>query len=132
MQVKLLKSKILRAAVTDAEVDYEGSHAIDEEYMKKIGLLPFEKILVANITNGERLETYAIPAPVGSRAFCLNGAAAHRGNVGDLLVIMSFCDMDLEEAKTWQPHVIVLGDDNNAIIKERNCQNAHEVELTVC
>ena len=132
MQLNLLKSKILRAEVTDAHVDYEGSLAIDEEYMQKIGLLAYEKILVANISNGERLETYAIPAPVGSRAICLNGAAAHRGKAGDLLVIMSFCQVDAEEAKSWKPKVIVLGEHNQRIIKDRTGASEVEELLTVC
>ncbi|MGE9297002.1 MAG: aspartate 1-decarboxylase [Puniceicoccales bacterium] len=119
MLVDILKSKILRAEVTEAEKDYEGSLAIDKELMERIGLLPYEKILVGNITNGERLETYAIEAPAGSRKFALNGAAAHRGKVGDLLVIMSFARMTAEEAKEWTPRVVVLADGNRTIIKER-------------
>ncbi|WP_309398643.1 aspartate 1-decarboxylase [Cerasicoccus maritimus] len=119
MLVDILKSKILRAEVTEAEVDYEGSLAIDAELMERIGLLPFEKILVGNISNGERLETYAIEAPAGSRKFALNGAAAHRGKPGDLLVIMSFARMTAEEAKEWTPRVVVLADGNQTIVKER-------------
>ncbi|GHC04449.1 aspartate 1-decarboxylase [Cerasicoccus arenae] len=119
MLVDILKSKILRAEVTQAEVDYEGSLAIDSELMERIGLLPYEKILVGNITNGERLETYAIAAPAGSREFALNGAAAHRGKPGDLLVIMSFARMTPEEAAKWSPRVVVLADSNRTIIKER-------------
>ncbi len=119
MLVDILKSKILRAEVTEAEVDYEGSLAIDAELMERIGLLPYEKILVGNITNGERLETYAIEAPAGSRKFALNGAAAHKGKPGDLLVIMSFARMSIEEAKEWTPRVVVLGDGNQTIVKER-------------
>lgn len=119
MLVDILKSKILRAEVTEAEVDYEGSLAIDAELMERIGLLPYEKILVGNITNGERLETYAIEAPAGSRKFALNGAAAHKGKIGDLLVIMSFARMTMEEAREWTPRVIVLADGNETIVKER-------------
>ncbi|WP_309386710.1 aspartate 1-decarboxylase [Cerasicoccus frondis] len=119
MLVDILKCKILRAEVTEAEVDYEGSLAIDAELMERIGLLPYEKILVGNITNGERLETYAIEAPAGSRTFALNGAAAHRGKPGDLLVIMCFAQMSPEEAKGWKPRVVVLADGNQTIVKER-------------
>ena len=118
MQLNILKSKILRAEVTHAELHYEGSLAIDSELMEKVDMLPYEKILIGNITNGERFETYAIPAPAGSKAFSLNGAAAHKGKPSDLLVIMSFAQMDAEEAKIWKPKVIVLGDHNQRIIKQ--------------
>jgi len=130
MLVDILKSKILRAEVTEAEVDYEGSLAIDSELMERIGLLPYEKILVGNISNGERLETYAIEAPAGSRKFALNGAAAHKGKIGDLLVIMSFARMSAEEAKEWTPRVVVLGDGNRTIVKERAPDNT-EAEFRV-
>ncbi|QYY36374.1 aspartate 1-decarboxylase [Ruficoccus sp. ZRK36] len=120
MTVEILKSKILRAEVTEAVADYEGSLAIDGALMKRIGLLPFEKILVGNITNGERLETYAIEAPEGSGTFALNGAAAHKGKVGDLLVIMNFAQISYEEAKSWKPRVIVMADHNRTILKERS------------
>lgn len=119
MELELLKCKILRAEVTEAEADYEGSLAIDADLMARIGLLPYEKILVGNITNGERLETYAIEAPSGSGTFALNGAAAHRGKPGDLLVIMAFARMSEEEARAWKPRVIVLADHNRTVLKER-------------
>jgi aspartate 1-decarboxylase len=117
MQLNILKAKILRATTTDAQRDYEGSLAIDSSFMEKINLLPYEKILVGNITNGERFETYAIPAPAGSLTFSLNGAAAHKGSVGDLLVIMAFAQMDEQEALHWQPKVLVLGDGNKKILR---------------
>ena len=117
MNVSVLKSKILRAAVTDRSVDYEGSLAIDEEWMQQIGLLPYEKILVGNINNGERFETYAIPAPRGSLAIGLNGAAAHKGALGDLLVIMAFAQMDIDEARLWKPAVLVLADQNRRVVR---------------
>ena len=118
MQITLLKSKILRAEVTDRALHYEGSLAIDSALMEQIGLLPFEKILVGNIANGERFETYAIEAPRGSHAICLNGAAAHKGEVGDLLVIMSFAQMTTEEAADWSPRVIRLADQNRQVLKK--------------
>ena len=120
MLVQLLKSKILRATVTDALLDYEGSLAIDESFMKKTGLLCGEKILVGNITNGKRFETYAIPAPAGSRTISLRGAAAHMGKVGDLLVLMSFAQMTPEEAAVWNPSTITLAKENTEIIKAHN------------
>ena len=120
MLVSVLRSKILRAEVTECSVDYEGSLAIDQKWMDLLGLLPYEKILVGNITNGERLETYAIPAPAGSLTIALNGAAAHKGQQGDLLVIMAFGQMTEEEAREWKPRVIVLGEHNTKITRLTN------------
>lgn len=114
MQVHLLRSKIHRPAVTDASLDYEGSLAIDRDLMDRVGLQPYERILVGNLANGERFETYAIPAPRGSKAFELNGATAHLGKIGDRLTIMSFAWVDESEAGQWKPRVIVL-DENNTV-----------------
>ena len=114
MQLTLLKSKLLRAEVTDRALHYEGSLAIDAGFMKAVGLLPYEKILVASIANGERFETYAIEAPEGSQTIALNGAAAHKGMVGDLLVIMSFANCTPEEAVNWKPKVILLSEGNKS------------------
>jgi aspartate 1-decarboxylase len=118
MLVYLLKSKIHRAVVTAANVDYEGSMTIDREFMDKIGLLPYERILCSNMANAARFETYAIPGERGSGQIVLNGAAAHLGKPGDRLTIMSFTQVEVEVAKFWKPRVIVLGE-NNAIINER-------------
>ncbi len=120
MLVQVLKSKILRAETTDARIDYEGSLAIDEDLMDKVGMLCYEKILVGNINNGERFETYAIPAPRGSKTFSIRGAAAHLGNPGDLLVIMSFAMVDDAEAKNFKPRTITLAEGNSKIIKSQN------------
>src|SRR5690606_209582 len=120
MQIQLLKSKLLRAEVTDSSVDYEGSLGIDISLMDKVGLLPYEKILIGDITNGTRIETYASPAPADSCYNGLNGAAARLGAIGDLLVIMSFADMTPEEAATWQPTTIVLAERNSKILKSVN------------
>ena len=103
MQVSLLKSKIHRASITSVKPDYSGSLSIDLDLMEAAGFLHHEKILVGNITNGERFETYCIPAARGSHEIGLNGAAAHKGNVGDLLVIMTFINLNPEEAKVWEP-----------------------------
>jgi aspartate 1-decarboxylase len=88
--------------------------------MEQIGLVPYEKILIANIANGERLETYAIEAPKGSHTISLNGAAAHKGKIGDLLVIMSFAQFEEAEAKAWQPKVLVLADGNKRVVRADN------------
>jgi len=112
MQVTLLKSKLHRATVTEVSPDYSGSLSIDQELMEAAGFLHHEKILVGNITNGKRFETYCIPAPSGSGKIALNGAAAHKGKPGDLLVIMSFVSLDPEEAAVWEPRLILVGNKN--------------------
>ena len=127
MQVTLLKSKLLRAEVTDRALHYEGSLAIDSALMEQVGLLPYEKILVANIANGERFETYAIEAPKGSHTISLNGAAAHKGELGDLLVIMSFAQFDEAEAKAWKPKVLVLADGNKRVVRADNVLVSEDV-----
>jgi len=118
MKVHLLKSKIHRARVTAADLDYEGSLTIAQDLMAAAGLLPYERILCSNLANGARFETYAIPGPSGAGAIVLNGAAAHCGQPGDRLTIMSFGEADLAQAEGWQPRVIVL-DEHNAIARQR-------------
>ena len=108
----LLKSKLHRAVLTQCELDYTGSISIDRELLDMAGILPFEKVLVVNQNNGNRLETYAIEAPKGSREFCLNGAAARLGLPGDTVTVMTFAEMTEEEAKRWKPIVILLSDKN--------------------
>ena len=115
MQIHLLKSKIHRAQVTGARLDYEGSLTIAEDLMNKAGLLPYERILCSNLANGERFETYVIKGTPGSGAIELNGAAAHLGKIGDRLTIMSFTEVDRTQAKRWKPRVIVLGKKNKII-----------------
>ena len=112
MQVTLLKSKLHRASVTAVSPDYSGSLSIDRDLMEAAGFLHHEKILVGNITNGERFETYCIPAPSGSGVIALNGAAAHKGKPGDLVVILSFVSLDPEEAAVWEPRLILVGNNN--------------------
>ena len=118
MQVQLLKSKIHRAEVTGAHLDYEGSLTIAADLMDKAGFYPYEKILCSNLANGQRFETYVIPGDPGSHQIVLNGATAHLGRPGDRLTIMSFTSVDSALAKRWQPQVIVLGP-GNAILHER-------------
>ncbi len=120
MLYHLLRTKLLRAEVTSARIDYEGSLAIDSELMALVGMLPYEKILVGNIANGERFETYAIPAPAGSRQICLNGATAHLGKVGDLLVVMTFAEVTPEEAKSWHPKTVTLSHQNKKVVRIEN------------
>ncbi|PTY04826.1 aspartate 1-decarboxylase [Opitutaceae bacterium EW11] len=117
MQLNLLKSKIHRAEVTDTSLNYEGSLAIDSEIMALAGMRQYERILIGNMGNGERFETYAIPAPAGSKVISLNGGTALLGKRGDLLTIMSFAVVDEKEAEGWKPTVVVLGDANQKVIK---------------
>lgn len=116
MQVTLLKSKIHRAIVSSVSPNYSGSLSIDRNLMEAAGFLNHEKILVGNITNGERFETYCIPAPAGSGIIALNGAAAHKGKVGDLLVILTFIELNPEEAAAWEPRLVII-EDNNTTFK---------------
>ncbi len=116
MLIEILKSKIHRARVTEANIDYEGSLTVDEELMEEVNLREFEKILVGNISNGNRFETYVIKGERGSGAICLNGATARLGEVGDILIVLAFARMDEEEAKYFHPKIIVL-DQNNEIVK---------------
>ena len=118
MLIHVLKSKIHRARVTAGNVDYEGSLGIARDLMDKAGLLPYERILCGNMANGERFETYAIPAEPGSGQIVLNGATARLGKPGDRLTIMSFTELDPTEAKSWKPQIVVLGE-ANAIVSER-------------
>jgi aspartate 1-decarboxylase len=120
MLVDLLRTKLLRAEVTAARLDYEGSLAVDSELMDLVGMLPYERILVGNLANGERFETYAIPAPAGTREVCLNGATAHLGKPGDLLVIMTFARMTREEAHGWKPSTATLGNRNRRLVRVSN------------
>jgi aspartate 1-decarboxylase len=118
MLINILKSKIHRAQVTAASLDYEGSLTIAEDLMDRVGLLPYERILCSNLANGNRFETYAIPGGTASGDIILNGATAHLGKVGDRLVIMSFLHLDPTAAREWKPRIIVLGP-ANAVVSER-------------
>jgi len=118
MWKEMLTGKIHTARITACELEYEGSLEIDSDLLKAGGILPYEKILVVNRNNGERLETYAIPGPAGSRRFCLNGPAAHKGKVGDVVTIMAFSLVEREEAERYEPVIIVL-DENNAIVQRK-------------
>ena len=113
MLLHLLKSKLHRAVLTQCELDYTGSISIDGDLLKLANILPNEKVLVVNQNNGNRLETYAIEAPKGSREFCLNGAAARLGLPGDTVTVMTFAEMTEEEAREWKPVVILLSENNS-------------------
>lgn len=112
MTIEILKSKIHRATVTQADLNYIGSISIDEDLMDEANLIEFEKVQVVNINNGERLETYVIKGERGSGTISLNGAAARKAHPGDLVIIASYAYMDFEEAKNFKPS-IVFPDGNN-------------------
>ncbi|OAV67732.1 Aspartate 1-decarboxylase precursor [Bacteroidales bacterium Barb6] len=106
MQIEILKSKIHRATVTDANLNYTGSITIDENLMDAAGIIPNEKVYIVNNNNGERFETYVITGERNSGTICLNGAAARKVQPGDIVIIMSYALMDLEEAKQFKPTVV--------------------------
>jgi aspartate 1-decarboxylase len=118
MQMTLLKSKIHRATVTGASLDYEGSLTVSADIAEMVGLLAYEKILVGNLQNGERFETYLIYGARGAGLIELNGATAHLGKVGDLLTIMSFARVTPEEARMHHPRIVVLDRQNRVVRRE--------------
>lgn len=114
----MLKSKIHRATVTDANLDYIGSITIDKTLMDAVDIIPFEKVDVYNITNGSRLTTYAIEGAAGSGVICTNGAAAHLTGKGDLVIIVSYASFDETELSDFKPRIIVV-DSKNRIRHEK-------------
>lgn len=115
MQIQVLKSKIHRVKITEAELHYVGSIAIDEALMEAANLIENEQVQIVNINNGERLETYVIKGERNSGVICLNGPAARKGLVGDMIIIISYASMDFEAAKTFRPY-LVYPDNNNRLI----------------
>ena len=117
MNITLLKAKIHRAVVKQADLDYVGSITIDSRLLRESGILEYEKVEIADITNGNRLETYAIAGEEGSGMICLNGAAAQLVNPGDKIIIMAYATMTPEEAETHHPTVLFVDEDNNIVRK---------------
>lgn len=113
--IEVMKSKIHRVRVTQAELNYVGSITIDEDLMDAADILANEKVQIVNNNNGARLETYVIPGKRGSGTICLNGAAARLVQVGDVVIIISYAWMDREEARAYQPR-LVFPDDNNKLL----------------
>ncbi len=111
----LLRSKIHRATVTQADLDYVGSISIDEELMEESGIVEWEKITVLDVTNGSRLETYAIKAPRGSGEICINGAAAHLVNPGDLVILLTYQGVEEGEIENHQPRIVHVDEQNKII-----------------
>jgi len=111
----MFKSKLHQIAVTEANLFYEGSITIDEDLLEMAELLPYEKVQIVNINNGERFETYTIPGPRGSRMCCLNGPAARKVQVQDRVIVISYAEMSPEEARKHKPKVVILNKHNEPI-----------------
>jgi aspartate 1-decarboxylase len=116
MNIEVVKSKIHRVTITEANLHYVGSVTIDEDLMEASNLIEGEKVQIVNINNGERLETYVIKGLRGSGEICLNGPAARKVTVGDIIIIMSYATMDFEEAKTFKPSIIFPDTATNKLI----------------
>jgi aspartate 1-decarboxylase len=115
MQITVLKSKIHRATITGADLNYEGSISIDKKLMEAAEIVPYELVQVVNLNNGERFETYAIEEAAGSGKVCLNGPAARLGQVGDLVIIISYCMVQFSDAKGVKPKIVKVDSRNKAI-----------------
>jgi aspartate 1-decarboxylase len=116
MNIEVLKSKIHRVKVTQADLQYIGSITIDDALMQAANLIENEKVQVVNVNNGERLVTYVIKGEKNSGCICLNGPAARKASVGDLVIIMSYASMDFEEAKSFKPAVIFPDSNTNRLL----------------
>lgn len=116
--------------VTEANLHYEGSITIDQELLDEAGILPYEKVQVLNITNGNRLETYTIPGEAGSRTCCLNGAAARLTQVGDRIIVIAYAEMTPEEARGHKPKVVVVDENNEpkTIVDETEYATSYDLE----
>ncbi len=130
MKLNVFKSKIHRATVTHADVDYEGSVTIDSELLDAAQILPYEAVHIWNVTRGTRLVTYALEAPRGSGAVCVNGAAAHLNWPGDLVILATFADMTPEEARSHRP-VVVRVDGQNRLTADTSEEKAASVLCSI-
>ena len=119
MEITMLKSKIHRATVTEADIDYVGSITIDSNLLDEAGILEYEKVQIVDVNNGARFETYTIKGEPNSGIICLNGAAALCSNVGDKVIIMAYANLNQEEAINHKPSVLFV-DENNKIIRKSN------------
>ncbi len=120
MRRQIFKSKLHRATVTHADVEYEGSVTIDADLLEAADIRPYEAVHIWNVTNGSRLITYALEGPRGSRIVCINGAAAHLARPGDKVIIATFAEMEEHELENFEPTVVLLGEGNR--IKERKAK----------
>ena len=115
MLLTMMKAKLHRATVTQADLEYEGSISIDRDLLERAGILPHEQVDVLNINNGERFTTYAIPAPAGSGTIGINGAAARLAQKGDLVIIVAYARMEEAEAKSFSPRVLLVDGNNRPV-----------------
>lgn len=123
MTIQMLKGKIHRAVVVQAELNYVGSITVDPELMKAAGILEYEKVQIVDVESGSRFETYTIAGEPGSGMICLNGAAARMVQVGDHIILMAYADMTPEEAESHQPKVVFVDEENH--IREVSCYERH-------
>ena len=112
---EFLHSKIHRATVTDANLNYVGSITVDEEFLEKANILEWEKVEILNINNGERFQTYALKGKRGSKVFCLNGAAARKAQKGDKIIIVTYAQLTEAEIKTHKPTIVQVGENNEIL-----------------
>jgi aspartate 1-decarboxylase len=117
MKIEVVKSKIHKVSVTEANLQYVGSITIDQDLLEAANLIEYEKVQVLNLNNGERIDTYAIRGERGSGVICLNGPAARKATVGDVLIILSYAQMDFEEAKSFKPWVVFPDTATNRLIR---------------
>jgi len=116
MKIEVLKSKIHRVKITEADLNYIGSITIDEDLMDAANMIEGEKVAIVNINNGERLETYIIKGKRGSGTICLNGPAARKCQKGDIVIVISYASMDFEEAKTFKPTIVFPDENTNRLV----------------
>lgn len=128
MTISMLKAKIHRAVVTQAELDYVGSITVDEELLEEAGILEYEKVQIVDVNNGERFETYTIAGERGSGIICLNGAAARMVQKNDRIIIMAYAQVTPEEAKEMKPKVLFM-DDDNKVSKVTNYEKHGKLEM---
>ena len=115
MLITMCKSKIHRVKITESNLDYEGSITIDTAILEKTDILPYERVQIVNNNNGARFETYVIPGEKGSGIICLNGAAARLGEIGDILIVISYCEMEKEQAAKYKPIVLFVDENNKPV-----------------
>lgn len=127
MFVNMFKGKIHRATVTEADLNYVGSITIDGDLLKAAGILPGEKVQVANINNGARFDTYTLEGPAGSGMICINGAAARLAQPGDKVIVIAYCWLDAQEARRYTPNVIIV-DDHNRVVQTHDGRQ-HDLKL---
>lgn len=126
MTVTMLKGKIHRAVVKQAELNYVGSITVDTELLEAAGIFEYEKVQIVDVENGNRFETYTIAGEAGSGMICLNGAAARQVQVGDHVILMAYCEMDAQEAKNHKPYVVFV-DEDNKIAKQSRYEKHGEI-----